>query len=69
MRDDLLDAMSFYPDPRVIGHDDRLRGNACGVIVSACADTWTPPAPTATASWPLAEEPKKFVRRIGDAGF
>lgn len=68
---DLLDAMSFYPRPaRVVECDDRYEELACcDVIVNAAGHVDAARTDRDGELVPTTEEPKKFVRRIEDAGF
>jgi L-lactate dehydrogenase len=63
--------MSFYPRPaRVVECDDRYEELACcDVIVNAAGHVDAARTDRDGELVPTTEEPKKFVRRIEDAGF
>lgn len=69
---DLLDAMSFYPlhGARVLECDDRYEElAACDVIVNAAGHVDASRTNRDAELTVTVAEPKKFVRRIHDAGF
>lgn len=68
---DLLDAMSFYPrSARVVECDARYEELAgCDVIVNAAGHVEAAAQDRDGELFVTTEEPKKFVRRIMDAGF